>query len=1101
MARCRRSGARGIFRWTKVGSHIMTDQDQSLPAASEQIDHQHPWLGLASFTEETRGFFYGREEEVGELARRVQRKLLTVLFGQSGLGKTSILRAGIVPRLRPEGYCPVYIRIDYAPESPSPTEQIKQAIFAATASTGQWTKSGTAVAGESLWEFLHHRDDILLDTNGKTVVPLLIFDQFEEIFTIAQTDDVSRNRAAGFIEDLADLVENRPPKKLEALLEEDDTVTERFDFNREDYRILIALREDYLAHLEGVKGAMPSITQNRMRLARMTGQQALAAVMKPGGKLVSQEVAESIVRFVAGGSELPNAEVEPSLLSLICRELNNARIAQVKNEISVDLLAGSHDTILAEFYERALADQPPSVRKVIEDELLTDSGYRENLAEERVQKLFTDAGAQPDAKATLATLVNRRLLRTEDRLDRRRVELTHDVLCGVVKASRAQRLAREARELAEKNLAAQQERQRATRKALIRARQIAIGCAVLSVAAVGSAIFGYFSAQRAQTAEAEAVKTRAISETSREESEKLVVFILDDFYDEMSPIGRLDVVGGLAKKAVEYYDKLPPEARTPETKRNSAVALARYAQVITLLGNADEAKKLIESAKKTLNDMRAAGDKSDETTIAIARVGEADVGNYRNRFDMVGGIKAAEEALAILTQISGKPGASKTAVWTEAILRANLGFAWLRRGKPDTAMDQYLVARKIAAANGALDLTNLVATSGYVSSGWQLGEALISLGKPNEATPILQETITLADRLLDKRPGHRPALRAKAVSITQLGNIEEINLRWAGVLRYARDAQRVQEMVTGLDPGNSGSQNNLRVAKGQVSRAMYELGRVDESIAVFQAMLAIDKAEKINGFSMRNLLAYHSILADALAQEGKLDAADIELKKAEQYLKSFLATSNDKGPRIAATAQLASFRARVDMLAKRSEKIDAIEPEMAKQAAALLARRAEVGKDAGAGSNPVLIGVFEVAHQALMVKRDYAGAASYAQRELQERTRDERQSLAEQRDAHNARTRLAIALARQAKYYDANNTLKPVLAFYQLPAVQKSDAVTLKGDYAEALFASALASPTEKAARLAEALRTFDAMPAQVKALKLYAQVREDIVREQNRKL
>ena len=56
------------------------------------IDPENPWLGLASFTEETRGYFHGREEETGELCRRVQRKLLTILFGQSGLGKTSILR-------------------------------------------------------------------------------------------------------------------------------------------------------------------------------------------------------------------------------------------------------------------------------------------------------------------------------------------------------------------------------------------------------------------------------------------------------------------------------------------------------------------------------------------------------------------------------------------------------------------------------------------------------------------------------------------------------------------------------------------------------------------------------------------------------------------------------------------------------------------------------------------------------------------------------------------------------------------------------------------------------------------------------------------------
>ena len=98
-------------------------------------------------------------------------------------------------------------------------EQIKQAIFRATESMGTWTQAGVAVEGESLWEFLHHRDDILKDAAGRTVIPLLIFDQFEEIFTLAQADDAGRKRAAQFIEDLADLVENRPPKAVEARLE------------------------------------------------------------------------------------------------------------------------------------------------------------------------------------------------------------------------------------------------------------------------------------------------------------------------------------------------------------------------------------------------------------------------------------------------------------------------------------------------------------------------------------------------------------------------------------------------------------------------------------------------------------------------------------------------------------------------------------------------------------------------------------------------------------------------------------------------------------------------------------------------------------------
>ena len=130
---------------------------------------------------------------------------------------------------------------------------------------------------------------------------------------------------------------------------------------------MISLREDYLAPLEGLKNAMPSITQNRLRLAPMTGQQALAAVLQPGKGLVTEEVAAAIVRFVAGGGEIANAEVEPSLLSLICRELNDARIAQGRSDISLDLLAGSHATILSNFYERSLADQPPAVREFIEE--------------------------------------------------------------------------------------------------------------------------------------------------------------------------------------------------------------------------------------------------------------------------------------------------------------------------------------------------------------------------------------------------------------------------------------------------------------------------------------------------------------------------------------------------------------------------------------------------------------------------------------------------------------------------------------------------------------------------------------------------------------
>ncbi len=1055
------------------------------------VDPQNPWLGLASFTEETRQYFYGREEEVAELARRVQRKLLTILFGQSGLGKTSILRAGIVPRLRPEGYCPVYVRIDYAADSPPPAEQIKQAIYRATEASGTWTQPGTAIDGESLWEFLHHRDDILRDAAGKPVIPLLIFDQFEEIFTLAQADDAGRKRAAQFIEDLADLVENRPPKVLEAKLETDDSIIDRFDFSRADYRILIALREDYLAHLEGVKSAMPSITQNRMRLARMNGQQALAAVMKPGGKLVSLEVAESIVRFVAGGSELPNAEVEPSLLSLICRELNNARVAQHRSEISADLIAGSNETILNEFYERALADQPAAVRKAIEDHLLTESGYRENLAEERVLKAFTAAGAKPDAATTLATLVNRRLLRIEERLDIRRVELTHDVLCGVVKASREQRLEREALEAAEKNLAAQKERARATKKALIRARQIAIGCGVLSVVAIASALYGFYSAQRATNAEAIAVKTQALSETSRSEAEKLVIFILDDFYDEMAPIGRLDVVGGLAKKAVEYYRQLPAEARTAETKRNSAIALARFAEVTNALGKSDDAGKLVSEANEIIKVMRTSGDDSDDTIIADARIKRVEGLVLSTRGDLEGSLRVGTETLAGVAPLLARTNVPRAARWIEAELLRGTGFALLRLERTDQAIEALKRSRMLTREFGAVALTDLAATNSYLGASWVLGEALSDVGKSAEAANVLKDSIALADKLLLLRPGHRPALRNKASMLGQLAQNARAQLQTAESLRFMREALRVQEEVRALDPGSSNSQNNLRVVSFGVAGQLFALGRMDEAASAMRIALQIPREERISGYSAVNLSVWHSVVATFEAALGNRARANVEMAAAARYAGD--AKAAGAGANFLALARMLNATQRADIARMDNDGLSAARDELDQEAAAYIA---VLGGNLTGRRAVAVAHVLRASATLSLAMGDYAAAEKRARSALEMVRSTDNDSLRDGAEASQSRALLAIALARQGKVAEANQVLAPALAFYQLPAVFKSDDETLKVQHARALYAAALANPVEKSKYLGEAAQRFDLMPAPLKRLKNFVIVREEIARE-----
>jgi WD40 repeat protein len=409
------------------------------------IDADNPWPGLATFTEDQRAYFHGRDEEILDLTQLAERRPLVVLFGQSGLGKSSILQAGVFPRLRTDGFCPIYIRLDHGEGAPPPTEQIKEMVRIETAKSGTWTKPDAARPGETLWEYFHHRDDRLIDRDGLGVVPVLVFDQFEELFTLGAARGERRERALAFIRELAELVENRPSAQLVARLDRSSEEMESFDFGRTDYRVIISLREDFLPDLETLKTIMPALMQKRMRLARMTGTQALEAVLKPGGALVTPEVARAIVEFVAGArggsvERLAELDVEPALLSVICRELNERRRSLGQTQITVDLVTGNRREILTDFYERSVADLPAPMRGFVEDRLLTKSGFRDNLALETA--LEEPGVTQP----LIDTLVARRLLRIEDRGGVQRVELTHDVLAEVIRASRDARQQRRALE-------------------------------------------------------------------------------------------------------------------------------------------------------------------------------------------------------------------------------------------------------------------------------------------------------------------------------------------------------------------------------------------------------------------------------------------------------------------------------------------------------------------------------------------------------------------------------------------------------------------------------------------------------------------------------
>jgi len=1052
------------------------------------IDPENPWLGLFSYSEESRSYFHGRDEETAELARRVQRKVLTVLFGQSGLGKTSLLRAGIVPRLRAEGFCPVYVRIVYAPDSPTPSEQIKQAIFRATAAAGFWTRPGTAIEGESLWEFLHHRGDLLRDADGRTLIPLLIFDQFEEIFTLAQADDTGRLRAKQFLADLADLVENRPPAAVEARLEEDDGAAEVFDFARADYRILIALREDYLAHLEGVKTIMPSITQNRMRLARMNGAQALSAVVKPGGRLVSQEVAESIVRFVAGGSELANAEIEPSLLSLVCRELNTVRIAQGRSEISADLLAGSRETILSEFYERALADQPAGVRRVIEDELLTESGYRESLAEERVLKALAAAGAAPDS---LAKLVDRRLLRIEERLDMRRVELTHDVLCSVVLSSRNLRHEREARDEAQRQLAAQAEREAASHRALLRARTIAGVCAVLMVIAIAGAVFGWINMNRARAADADAQNSRALAERARGDAEKLVGFLIEDFYAELAPTGRLETLEKLAHMTVSYYDGLPPGLVTPRTQTYRAMAKVREGAAQEARDDVDAAYKSYGEAQSVFEKLLAAGDTSETVTYGLA------LALYKQGFSVIGGGRGSGEQLnraaGLLRPLVQKNEASRDV----RQLYADVLNVYSHVQPFEAGVASCAEARKILVGLGALDLSDLNAAAAYADTADSEARHLMSLGRIDEAQTLEHEVYDLAEKILVQRPSDQRSLSDRYFAADLLSTLAARRHEDGAATDYAVQAAQAGEDAVRFNPSDLNTWGFWIKGRELVSKLQYERGEISQALASQHAMMALTNDKRLPSSLGPQVFYRRFALAWLEAQVGDNAAAVQTLGAAAHDVDELVAQFTKADPRrLLFSAAVPGRDARFLLIKGDAQSAFA-------KSTGVLARLAEVNVPA-TDRNSIRTrdnlrrGALITASMAALRLGHYAQAESLARERLAvppDPTSEDDQ----QEESSRAGAALAHALAMQGKIDEARTTLEPALAYYEREQKAGATGTTFRGDYGYALYASALARADDadgrakRATDLADAAKLVDGASAEARKLAFMRELAEKI--------
>ena len=428
---------------------------------------KNPWKGLNFYTEGE--IIYGRKAEIQSLSQYIFNNTQTVLYGRSGIGKTSILNAGIFPKARLEGMIPVCIRLKH-----DDVDNYIWQVRAAIKDSGLKMKSILpAIDGhtnESLWEFMHRHE--FYNEDGESRVPLLVFDQFEEIFTLQKNENTKRE----FFKQLGNLLNDVKPdyiieyEKKKRQMQSENQVTKvvssgalkglslRLNIRKADgdeqnaarylehpdYHIVFAMREDFLSSLELYASSIPVMRDNRFGLLPINEEQAAQIILRPVSGLISKTVAKLVIEKVTERTDFeldgkPEIEVDAAVLSLFLSKLY-AKKPETDSQITKELVNTYSGHIIRDFYLESITSNEEDQELlskdailILENQLLTREGRRNNVSR-------SDLIAQGVTSEELNILIDKRkLLHQFNHGNDIRIEYIHDILCPVVKERKEQR--------------------------------------------------------------------------------------------------------------------------------------------------------------------------------------------------------------------------------------------------------------------------------------------------------------------------------------------------------------------------------------------------------------------------------------------------------------------------------------------------------------------------------------------------------------------------------------------------------------------------------------------------------------------------------------
>ena len=536
--------------------------------------------GSQPFSTDQKDLFFGRKEDVVALYEQISLQQVLVLFSQSGLGKSSLINAGLLPRLEQDPQFETRL-IRFGAFSASQEEVSPLEILLGNQEAQAPLLANILPKENSLWYQL--KDQQFQQGSDKTL--LLIFDQFEELFSYPQQAvDILAGQLA---EVLYQTIPQRFRQFIESKLQENPNA-----FLPEDWKtlhqplsvkLLFVIRADQISQLNQLSAFLPPILQNCYELQALTEEQAEDAIVLPALRQQEEFVSpafdfsdEALEKILSYLTRDRTEKIESFQLQILCQAIERNVIKHNLSLIEADDI-GEADKIYKNYYDDQIAElsgkeDQLSARRLIEEGLiLEEEGRRLSLYEGQI---IRDFGVSRDL---LTQLVDTHLIRAESSLKGGFMyELCHDSLVAPILR------AKQKRQQEERDLQAQAELAKMKKKRS-RARLIAIsGYALFFMAllASGIAYLQYTQASRAkesaESARQDAEEANRKTQTAYDSLNQTIERTNRLTYQNYLNLGRVSMSEGNYREALEHLNTA--RSFNPDTSNRQIDSLLQISQ-------------------------------------------------------------------------------------------------------------------------------------------------------------------------------------------------------------------------------------------------------------------------------------------------------------------------------------------------------------------------------------------------------------------------------------------------------------------------------------------------------------------------------------------